>query len=343
MYIKSILPDKMKIKLIIIDTFDYQYNPLPPKYSLGYWWCRFWQYSDFEFVDLGKQIRSFGIPIDVMVLDMDWHETWSLRRSNPPKDEFGQRIGWTGYTWNATLFPNPANHLQDLHDLGLKTTLNLHPASGIQPYEEPYDRFVKDYLSRTSDYDGPKGYIKEDGTKAPVPFRIDQEAWADAYFNSVIRPFERQGVDFWWLDWQQWRLSKYTEGLSNTFWLNYTFFNDIVRQSAHEGAYARRPMIYHRWGGIGSHRYQIGFSGDTQASWKVLSCLPGGEGNRPRTLHALAPERRLHPDLQDPLDQGRHDGEALLGLPGPFRRDAAGHPAPLRPLPVHLRRGAADL
>ena len=31
-YIKSILPDKMKIKLIIIDTFDYQYNPLPPKY-----------------------------------------------------------------------------------------------------------------------------------------------------------------------------------------------------------------------------------------------------------------------------------------------------------------------
>ena len=248
--------------------------PLPPKYSLGYWWCRFWQYSDFEFVDLGKQIRSFGIPIDVMVLDMDWHETWSLRRSNPPKDEFGQRIGWTGYTWNATLFPNPANHLQDLHDLGLKTTLNLHPASGIQPYEEPYDRFVKDYLSRTSDYDGPKGYIKEDGTKAPVPFRIDQEAWADAYFNSVIRPFERQGVDFWWLDWQQWRLSKYTEGLSNTFWLNYTFFNDIVRQSAHEGAYARRPMIYHRWGGIGSHRYQIGFSGDTQASWKVLSCLP---------------------------------------------------------------------
>lgn len=248
--------------------------PLPPKYSLGYWWCRFWQYSDFEFVGLGRQIRSFDIPIDVMVLDMDWHETWSLRRSNAPKDEFDQRIGWTGYTWNATLFPNPENHLQDLHDLGLKTTLNLHPASGIQPYEEPYDRFVKDYLSRTSDYDGPKGYIKEDGSKAPVPFRIDQEAWADAYFNSVIRPFEQQGVDFWWLDWQQWRLSKYTEGLSNTFWLNYTFFNDIKRQSAHEGAYARRPIIYHRWGGIGSHRYQIGFSGDTYATWKVLSYLP---------------------------------------------------------------------
>ena len=36
---------------------------------------------------------------------------------------------------------------------------------------------------------------------------------------------ERDGVDFWWLDWQQWKESKYTPGLSNTFWLNHTFFN----------------------------------------------------------------------------------------------------------------------
>ena len=108
--------------------------PMPPKYALGYWWCRFWQYSDFEFVGLGKEIRSLDIPIDVMVLDMDWHETWSLRRYKAPKDEFGQRIGWTGYTWQKKLFPNPANCLQDLHNLGLKTTLNHHPASGIQPY-----------------------------------------------------------------------------------------------------------------------------------------------------------------------------------------------------------------
>ena len=248
--------------------------PLPPKYAFGYWWCRFWQYSDFEFVGLGKEIRSLSIPIDVMVLDMDWHETWSLRRKNAPKDEYGQRIGWTGYTWQRKLFPNPANCLQDLHNLGLKTTLNLHPASGIQPYEEPYDKFVKDYLSRTSDYDGPKGYVNADGTKAPVPFRIDDENWANAYFNSVIRPFEKQGVDFWWLDWQQWIDSKYTPGLSNTFWLNYTFFNDMVRQSESQGIYAKRPMIYHRWGGLGSHRYQIGFSGDCQASWKVLGYLP---------------------------------------------------------------------
>lgn len=31
-YIKSIIPPKMKIKLIIIDTFDYSYSPKPPRY-----------------------------------------------------------------------------------------------------------------------------------------------------------------------------------------------------------------------------------------------------------------------------------------------------------------------
>lgn len=248
--------------------------PLPPKYSFGYWWSRYWQYSDFEFVDLARQMRSFDIPVDVMVLDMDWHDTFGLTAKNARKDDVGQRVGWTGYTWHKGLFPNAANHLRDLHNLGLKTTLNLHPASGIREYEDKYDAFVKDYLSRTGDYDGPKDYVNPDGTPHYVPFRIDQMEWADAYFNSVIRPMEREGVDFWWLDWQQWQTSKYTENLSNTFWLNHTFFNDMARQGVGEGRYSRRPIIYHRWGGLGSHRYQVAFSGDTYAKWEVLAYLP---------------------------------------------------------------------
>ena len=269
--------------------------PLPPKYVFGYWWSRYWQYSDFEFIELAKEIRSHDIPIDIMVIDMDWHDTWTLRRRNSPVDEFGQRIGWTGYTWQKELFPDPARTLSELHSLNLRTSLNLHPASGIQPYEDCYDAFVKDYLSRTDDYDGPKGYryaggenpiylrsnpdTKSDrkteaGEKCPVPFRIDQIAWADAYFNSVIHPLEDQGVDFWWLDWQQYKQSEYVSGLSNTFWLNHTFFNDKVRRSVSQGPAAPRPLIYHRWGGLGSHRYQIGFSGDCFDTWDVLRFLP---------------------------------------------------------------------
>ena len=228
--------------------------PLPPKYAFGYWWSRYWQYSDNELRDLIGQMRSLDIPIDVLIIDMDWHETWGLRRKNARKDEYDQRIGWTGYTWKEQLFPAPGTFFEWCRSEKLKTALNLHPASGIQPYEEPYKRFVEEY-----------GWTEEGKS---VPFKIDEQKWADAYFNSVLGPFEKIGVDFWWLDWQQWKQSKYTKNLSNTFWLNYTF-NRHAEQRGEE-----RPMIYHRWGGLGSHRYQVGFSGDTYISWESLSFLP---------------------------------------------------------------------
>ncbi len=261
--------------------------PMPPKYVFGYWWSRYWAYSDDEFLALGKEFRDRQIPIDVMVIDMDWHETYPTSQKNIELDEFGERVWWTGYTWNRDLFPDPKGFLSEVHDMNLKTSLNLHPASGIRPREVCYEAFVKDYLSRTDDYHGPEGYVYREGDvrfngepakkgwHAPVPFRMSQQEWADAYFNSVINPLEEQGVDFWWLDWQQWKESRYMDGLSNTFWLNHTFFNDKLRKNRGKDlSEASRPLIYHRWGGLGSHRYQLGFSGDTYIRWEVLKFLP---------------------------------------------------------------------
>ncbi len=261
--------------------------PMPPKYVFGYWWSRYWAYSDEEFLALGQEFRDRKLPIDVMVIDMDWHDIYPLSAKKYKRDEFDQKIGWTGYTWNRDLFPDPEGFLNEVHGMGLKTSLNLHPASGILPREFCYEDFVADYLSRTDDYDGPEGYVygegdlKADGKPAkkgyhaPVPYRMSQKEWADAYFNSVIDPLENQGVDFWWLDWQQWRESKYMEGLSSTFWINHVFFNDKVRKNVGKDlSEASRPFIYHRWGGLGSHRYQLGFSGDTYIEWDVLKFLP---------------------------------------------------------------------
>lgn len=230
--------------------------PLPPKYTFGYWWSRYWQYSDNELRDLVTRFRSMEIPIDVLIVDMDWHETWGWSRLTPPKrDEYGQEIGWTGYTWQKELFPAPGNFLRWSHLQGLKVALNLHPASGIQPYEAPYADFVKAY-----------GWTEKGKS---VPFHIDDRRWADAYFGTVLGPMERMGVDFWWIDWQQWRQSRFTPGLSNTFWLNHTFFHHALK--SHPDT---RPFIYHRWGGLGSHRYPLAFSGDTYATWETLAFLP---------------------------------------------------------------------
>ena len=36
----------------------------------------------------------------------------------------------------------------------------------------------------------------------------------------------------------------------------------------------KRPLILSRYAGIGSHRYPLGFSGDTFMSWRVLKFQP---------------------------------------------------------------------
>ena len=101
--------------------------PLPPRFTFGYWWSRYWAYSDREMRTLTDRFKAYGIPLDVLVVDMDWHYTDKGRGD------------WTGWTWNRSLFPDPAGFMKYMKDKGLKLTLNLHPADGFQPYEECYN------------------------------------------------------------------------------------------------------------------------------------------------------------------------------------------------------------
>ncbi|WP_426588709.1 TIM-barrel domain-containing protein [Mucilaginibacter sp. R-33] len=212
--------------------------PMLPRYVFGYWWSRYWSYSDNELRELVQSLKRFDVPTDVLVIDMDWHTK-----------------GWTGYTWNKNLFPNPDGFLKWTKENHLKTTLNLHPADGIQPTEERY----KDFTS----------YMKADTSKKQsVPFEASNKAFMRGLFDIVLRPIEKAGVNFWWLDWQQWPNDNKIPQLSNTWWLNYTFFTDKARHGE------TRPLLYHRWGGLGNHRYQIGFSGDTFMSWESLAYEP---------------------------------------------------------------------
>lgn len=229
--------------------------PMPPRFALGYWWSRYWAYTDREFMDLVRQFDTFDVPIDVLVIDMDWHETFEMRwRSDRRRDQAGQRLGWTGYTWNETYFPDPEAFLAWTEERNLKTPLNLHPASGIQPHEVQYPA-----MARAMGIDP--------ATQEYVPFRIEDKRFARSYFDIVIDPLEAQGVDFWWLDWQQWHETS-IPGLTPTWWLNYVFFTEMERERE------ARPIIYHRWGGLGNHRYQIGFSGDAYSTWEALAFQP---------------------------------------------------------------------
>ena len=227
--------------------------PLPPRFAFGAWWSRYWSYSDQEFDELVKGFRENSTPLDVLVIDMDWHINEEQLKAMGEKDQSGEGLGWTGYTWNKFLFPYPGDFLKKMHDDGLKATMNLHPASGIQPWEQAYPA-----MARAMGIDP--------ATKKYVPFDPTNKTWATNYFNLVLHPLEKQGIDFWWLDWQQ---EQHTQmpGVLPTWWLNYIHFTDQQREG-------KRPLLFHRWGGLGNHRYQIGFSGDTISVWESLAFQP---------------------------------------------------------------------
>ena len=217
--------------------------PLPPRYAFGYWWSRYWAYSDKELRTLVKNFRAYDIPLDVLVIDMDWHYT------------DGDRGGWTGWSWNRTLFPDPAKFLRWLDGEGIRSTFNLHPADGVRCGEDSYADVARDMGI-------------DPASKQTVPWVSSDKKFIRSIFRRILTPMERDGVDFWWLDWQQQPTDPAVEGLSNTWWLNYVFFSDMEKNRD------VRPMLYHRWGGLGNHRYQIGFSGDASITWASLDFQP---------------------------------------------------------------------
>jgi alpha-glucosidase len=227
--------------------------PLPPRFAFGAWWSRYWSYSDQELDELVRGFRENDTPLDVLVIDMDWHINQQQLQAMGEKDQSDQRLGWTGYTWNKMLFPDPEPFLKNLHDEGLKVTLNMHPASGVQPWEQAYPA-----MARAMGFDP--------ATKKYVPFDIADKKYATNYMDLLHHPLEKQGIDFWWLDWQQEQKTS-MPGVMPTWWLNYVHFTDQQREG-------KRPLLFHRWGGLGNHRYQIGFSGDTISVWDSLAFQP---------------------------------------------------------------------
>jgi alpha-glucosidase (family GH31 glycosyl hydrolase) len=218
--------------------------PLLPRWALGNWWSRYWEYTDQDLKELMQKFENKDIPLSVCIVDMDWHRV---------ENEYTS--GWTGYSWNKEFFPKPKEFTDWLHNKGLKTALNLHPADGVQPHEDQYQKFAE-YMG--IDPESKKG----------IEFDLSKLDFINAYFKLLHNPLEDQdGIDFWWIDWQQGHDSG-LEGLDPLWGLNHLHFYDLARNND------KRKFIFSRWGGLGSHRYPIGFSGDTVVSWDSLKFQP---------------------------------------------------------------------
>ncbi len=219
-------------------------TPLLPRWALGNWWSRYHPYTSGEYVALMDRFADEGLPFSVAVIDMDWHWVDIDPRHGS---------GWTGFSWNTDLIGDPEAFLAALHARGLTVSLNLHPADGVRSFEDAYPRLAE-------------RLGLDPGAGDPIPFDVANPDFMEAYFDEVLHPLEAQGVDFWWVDWQQGGASS-IPGLDPLWLLNHLHFLDAGRDG-------RRPITFSRYAGPGSHRYPIGFSGDTVTTWESLDFQP---------------------------------------------------------------------
>lgn len=241
------------------------YTPLLPKFALGNWWSRYKAYTQDEYHDLMQTFIDRKIPVTVATIDMDWHWVDVVERFGEDAKKIGVPgvnnklqflwggSGWTGYSWNTELFPDYRALLKYLNDNGFKVTVNLHPAQGVRFFEDQYED-----VCRICGVDP--------ATKEPVCFSLADEKYLKAYFDVLHRPYQREGVRFWWIDWQQGKHSD-VKGLDPLWALNHYHTLDMRDEGT-------RALILSRYAGIGSHRYPIGFSGDSAMTWKTLDFQP---------------------------------------------------------------------
>lgn len=220
-------------------------TPLIPRFALGNWWSRYHPYSQEEYMKLIRKFESKRIPINVSVIDTDWH-----REDIPAK--YGSP--WTGFSWNKDLFPDHVRLLRWLHKHNKHVSLNIHPADGIRAFEDQYPLVAKDLDLDTKN-------------EEPAAFDLANTKFRNAYFKDVLHPLEQEGVNFWWIDWQQ-GFSKSKSSLDPLWLLNHYQYEDIKREKPYAA------LILSRYAGVGSHRYPLGFSGDTVITWKSLDFQP---------------------------------------------------------------------
>jgi len=207
--------------------------PLPPKWVFGYWYSKWHKFKDVEILELIRKIRGLDIPLDVFVIDTDW-------RKNV----------WNGYEWNKELFPEPRGFLQELKRQEIHTCLNDHPGyrySDELPLDDPYKEKIKERIPDITDY----------------RIKWSDERYVYAWLEEILIKMLQDGVDFWWVD--GWGATDRVEDVSQQLWVNKFYFEAAKRTGDN-----RRPMILSRWGGIGSQKYPLQFSGDTHSTYETL-------------------------------------------------------------------------
>eukprot|EP00054_Salpingoeca_dolichothecata_P024120 m.163420 g.163420 ORF g.163420 m.163420 type:complete len:457 (-) comp24915_c0_seq3:530-1900(-) len=219
---------------------------LPSYHAFGVWYSHYQAYSQQEFEhDILAQYQNLSLPINVLVSDMDWHIEPNVAGCVP----------FNAYTWNTTLFPDHQGFIETLHNGSnptgrhLRFLVNTHNFDGVDHCQDVFKKF-QSALGLPSSND-------------LIHLNLTNLDYMVKFFDIVLDSIG--DIDYFWVDGSLRTWSKNTgqAGPWNLFWQTHQHAQIIAVEN-------RRPLVLTRNGGVGQHRYPIGFSGDAESAWVTL-------------------------------------------------------------------------
>ena len=155
---------------------------LLPRWAYGFWQSRQRYKTQAEILDVAREYRERGIPIDNIV--EDWH--------------YWREADWGSHEFDPERFPDPKGMIDQLHAEHLHFMISVWPK--FYPTTRNYQELdAKGYIYRRNvqlgvhDWVGSKGYLNSFYDPYSPEARV-------IYWRQIKEHLAGLGVDAWWLD-----------------------------------------------------------------------------------------------------------------------------------------------
>ncbi len=199
--------------------------------------CCDWRADDIRYI--ASRFREFGLPLDSMILDLQWREVRpDMWEWTPAFDATESAVRRNNLKW-APSFGDVPRMFRTLDELGVKVGLHENTMS-----------------TYSDDADGPGAYLDRS-----FPDVSDPEVVARLW--QMHRPFVAQGADFWWHDQGERMRGQGANGYPITN-LNGSLWAKLVVEGMRREFQQSVPVLA-RSGPDGGHRYISPWPGDVPA------------------------------------------------------------------------------
>ena len=209
------------------------YPSLIPRYALGNWWSRDFDYTTKDIEELIGNFEKNGIPLSILLLDKGWHQY-----------NYENKEIKSGFTFNKELIEKPKDLINDLHKKNIHVGVKIDPSDGVYPIDEKYKELADTFGVTDNKI---------------IAFDPLNPVFLDSLYQIMISPLTHMGVDFFWND----------TDCSTMYYIQFGLYSQLLFErinnddKQHEMILSRNPMI-------ATHRYPVTYTGKALIGWDTI-------------------------------------------------------------------------